>query len=629
MKKLFKAIIKTVKWFFIAFLLFFISLFFRDQKLPAFLVDDLIERYSGGQYLISVGSVAVGFRHGVVVNDLRVFDREKKLSVSPIAEARRIVFNPMRRQIKVLGAKYPRLPDSYYENTVPHERNERLEFDIPRIPEYSIQLDQPEILGLKPSKVTVVMSTRHQKVLAPEVHVEWPGTGPRRTVDGSCIFDLSVQRFRAEVHGYATQAQMRDLFTTLEIDVMMPYYDAFTEIPEPIPASAEFDVDLTRGDFNIKIDLKPQLGRYRGVPMARAEGSIDITAGVRGTNLNSRVVIDVPVALDREGRRLGGMLAVDCTNDVVRLEYDVRSGLKKDDIVTIAQYIDPSILEMVKCETAPRISLKGTSGVSDADLDANALGGDVRLEKGSVFGLKVFDASAKYSLKRDRLSIDDIKVHGKAGGRYTAGVVLDLAGFNEERDRFSVDVKCEGGSLAELADFFDFDLGERRGRVDGSCHFSGEIATNLTDRLCGEGTVKITDGHLAQMKLFAGLTAMLADKVPGVGFLVNQSQASADFTVTNGVFKSDNVFIEGGFISIKGWGSYDIGKDDLDFTVRVQLLKEESFAGKLLHPLTWPFTKLLLEFRARGPLDNPSWHYISVLDRVSSGEDEEKKGAGK
>ena len=38
--------------------------------------------------------------------------------------------------------------------------------------------------------------------------------------------------------------------------------------------------------------------------------------------------------------------------------------------------------------------------------------------------------------------------------------------------------------------------------------------------------------------------------------------------------------------------------------------------GKVVHPITWPFTKLLLEFRATGPVDSPKWEYISVIDRI-------------
>ena len=78
------------------------------------------------------------------------------------------------------------------------------------------------------------------------------------------------------------------------------------------------------------------------------------------------------------------------------------------------------------------------------------------------------------------------------------------------------------------------------------------------------------------------LTDYLASNVPGVASLVNQSQASLDYTVTNGVFHSDNIFIEGDVFSIKATGSYDIPADKLDFTVRLQLLKNDSILGKLV-----------------------------------------------
>ena len=50
--------------------------------------------------------------------------------------------------------------------------------------------------------------------------------------------------------------------------------------------------------------------------------------------------------------------------------------------------------------------------------------------------------------------------------------------------------------------------------------------------------------------------------------------------------------------------------------MRVQFAKKDSIAGKLLHPLAWPFTKLLLEFRLTGTPDEPKWTYLSVIDRV-------------
>jgi NAD+ synthase (glutamine-hydrolysing) len=68
--------------------------------------------------------------------------------------------------------------------------------------------------------------------------------------------------------------------------------------------------------------------------------------------------------------------------------------------------------------------------------------------------------------------------------------------------------------------------------------------------------------------------------------------------------------------TIQAWGKYDIVKDELDFTVRFQLLRNDSFLAKLVRPVTFPFTKLLLEFKVTGSVDEPQWQYISVIDRI-------------
>jgi hypothetical protein len=103
---------------------------------------------------------------------------------------------------------------------------------------------------------------------------------------------------------------------------------------------------------------------------------------------------------------------------------------------------------------------------------------------------------------------------------------------------------------------------------------------------------------------------------PAVSWFTDTTQASCDYTIENGILKTDNVYIEGSLFSIKMYGSLDTTVDKLDFTVRVQFTKKDSIVGKLLHPLTWPFTKLLLEFRLTGSAKEPEWKYISVIDRV-------------
>ena len=92
---------------------------------------------------------------------------------------------------------------------------------------------------------------------------------------------------------------------------------------------------------------------------------------------------------------------------------------------------------------------------------------------------------------------------------------------------------------------------------------------------------------------------------------------SADFAITNGVLSTQNVRIEGALFSILAEGTYDIVRDNLDFSVRVRFMKDDSFLGRfLIRPITWTFSKLLLEFKVTGSLDDPKWEYISVIDRI-------------
>ena len=229
---------------------------------------------------------------------------------------------------------------------------------------------------------------------------------------------------------------------------------------------------------------------------------------------------------------------------------------------------------------------------------------------------KVRNLSFDYEFNNETLSFLNVRGTGKDGGDVQGEAKVLMPGFDEDKMRFTMHFDHKGGTLDELADVFGMDLEGKKGILDSTIELEGAIGTNVLSTLTGSGSVRVREGHLLQMKLFAGLTELLADWVPGVGYIVNQSQLSADFTASNGVFRTENLFIEGGLVSIKGWGSYDAGGDELDMTVRVQLLKEQTLLGTIIHPVTWPFTKLLLEFRATGSIEDPEWEYISVLDRI-------------
>ena len=260
--------------------------------------------------------------------------------------------------------------------------------------------------------------------------------------------------------------------------------------------------------------------------------------------------------------------------------------------------------------------MSGTLATDSARQAENDLGGTVSFRKGSFFDMHLEDVSFGYAYKGDTVSFTDVHAKGRDGGQYTGSAEIRVPADNPDGATFKFRSECRDGSLAEFAEAIGKDFGGKRGVVNSSYEFSGPISTNLYPKLNGRGRIKVTDECILQMKLFMGLTDYLAKNVPGVAGLVNQSQVSADFTITDGVLESDNIYIEGDVFTIKAWGKYDIVKDELDFTVRFQLLRNDSFLAKLVRPVTFPFTKLLLEFKVTGSVDEPQWQYISVIDRI-------------
>ena len=93
-----------------------------------------------------------------------------------------------------------------------------------------------------------------------------------------------------------------------------------------------------------------------------------------------------------------------------------------------------------------------------------------------------------------------------------------------------------------------------------------------------------------------------------------------DFSITNGLFRSDNIRVDGGFFSIQAAGTYDIPADKLDFTARVTLTRNDGFFAKLATPITWPFanlSKMLFDFKIFGSLEKPEWKYNkNLMDRL-------------
>jgi len=497
-----KILLKTVTVMVIVFCVYIGSLFFRMVHVPNWLTERLLRSVVPTNLVVNCSSVEIGLRDGLAVRDLKVYDRTRKEPLTPIVLADLIEIRHFQRLVCAHGLTYPRLPDSYYEpgNL---EKNARVEAVFPEISEFRIRLTEPHILGVKPQQLEGHVSVESNRIDFADLHLDWPDRDVPMSVDGFCTVDLGAQVITGAVWGLARQAQIRPMLVALDVPVAYPYFDGFTEVPRPVPARCAWNVNLVNNDFDLWLDLKPDLGRYNGVPMRHADGTIHLCNRIRGTFLNYHQEVEVTNAVGVAGQPLSG-----------------------------------------------RVDIYGQNGTNRVVIAANS------------------------ALPLAHL----LKI-----GSFTGNYVED-------------DVVGESSCQIE----FRFP----------------RAMTNNYEVLNGRGHLEVKNGQLMRMRGFKGLVALMAEHVPGVSWFTDCTQAFGDYVIENGVIKTDGMYIEGSVFSMKMYGQFDAVADRLDYTVRVQFAQRDSWLGKVLHPLAWPFTKLVTEFRLTGSPEKPKWEYVSVIDRV-------------
>lgn len=356
-----------------------------------------------------------------------------------------------------------------------------------------------------------------------------------------------------------------------------------------------------------------------GVEPRRIEADVAIMANRLSVE---RIRLDWP---EKEPMHLDGFCTVDLDEQFVNgevegfaLQRHIRPLLVGLDLPPAIEYIDAftEVPGKVPAKCGWRVNLV------NADFDLNL---DLNPKMGKYRGVPMTEATGKIALHvttrgnhlNYRNEIGPIIAKGVKNEPLEGMVIIDgMNGTNTVR----ITAKS-GMPVAHLLKIggFEDEYVDDTVYGDSSCDlefvFPRWMGKDLS-QLQGKGHIEINNGQLLRMKGLSGLIPFMTKYCPGFSLLTDSTQGSCDYTIKDGRLKSDNVYIEGSVFSIKMYGQFDFVKDELDFTVRVQFTKKDSVMGQILHPLTWPFTKLLLEFKMTGTTENPKWEYISVVDRV-------------
>ena len=299
------------------------------------------------------------------------------------------------------------------------------------------------------------------------------------------------------------------------------------------------------------------------------------------------------------------------------VELQASSTMNHNEVLTIIDILTHGELHPLKPIYPPSVTAKGVVAVKADAPVKHDLKGKISIGKGEVFGLQVKESSSNYRVQGDHAYLDDVKGTTPSGGKVSGNADFTISAETEDPPFILANVKINTQiDLSDLARIFSI-TNSKAGECSGDMQFSGILGTNQIQTLNGKGDFKIKKGQLNRLRLFAGLTDYLTKNVPGVSSIVDQSDCSLNFTIEDGILSSKDFAIEGDVFSVKGKGTYDIAEDNLNFVVHVGLFKEKTIAGKISRIVTFPFKKLLLEFKVFGSVDNPEWSYVNILEKIT------------
>lgn len=617
------------------------SLLLFEHPVPHDVLERVMSSCSSSNLLIRARSATYNLRYGVRLWDVRVVDKghlygRQDGPAGNVFTASRVDFAldlhrlpwskaTILRAVTIHDLSYPRLPRGYY---VPDsvefpgrpdytQVDEPLVLKLPELRPFEVRLLRPKILGIDASEVDVhAVEVTSEGISAKGIRLRWPISDVPMEIRGEVALNLVDQVLRGEVQGMARQCHIRPMLVALDITNSYQFIDAFTNVERPVDAGCRFEVNLRNNDLQLWLNLHPWGGCYRGVPLQDVYGRLDIRVFVRDTYQNAQITVGPLLGNLADGSIVEGTVFYENTNDVGFVNFrNVRTRAPIKDVLAIANVWTDGTLDCLSVTNcSPILSLDGRLAVEDAHASANSLTGTLAFAEGAFLGIPLRGVSTVFHVEGTSVNFTEARARSLHGGAVLGSGTISVP--ESRHDLASFKVKLTGRSLAltDLAGALGVDPGDKRGEVFGDVELAGPLSrgTNSVAALVGGGHLECRDGHLAQMKLFAGLTDYLVAHVPGIAGLVNLSHSSSDFVLKDGVFASTNVVVEGSILSVRAAGKYDIINDNLDFRAHVELTKNDTLFAKLATPITWPFSnlaKVLLDFRLLGSLDNPSWTY--------------------
>ncbi len=335
-----------------------------------------------------------------------------------------------------------------------------------------------------------------------------------------------------------------------------------------------------RGDGNVSLDRT----RFRGQWMKSATSKVHFANGAVAYE-NFRITRDEGVGT--------GTFVYDFANHEVRVS-NIKANVRP---VEAAYWIDPDLPKTItpyKFHQPPTITAHGVyqfRGGKGTKLEINVDGptGMDYVFLGKTLPFHKIDARLLFTT--DRLQIADLR-GGLFGGNVRGSADISLA---QNDQRYHAKLAVDGVNFPRLTDLY-YNYKTAHGQLNGTYDFDG--VGDKSRLMQGSGKMNVANGDVFAIPVFGPLSGILGAIIPGVGYSIARN-ASANFTVKDGIIHTEDLEVAGQLFSMVGHGDIHFLDDKLDFDVRI----DPKGPGVLLTPVY-----KLFEYKGEGSLKNPDWH---------------------
>ena len=438
------------------------------------------------------------------------------------------------------------------------------------------------------------------------------GNGHSGRLSGELAYDIGARVLSGHLVTNLDPNTLTSVFAAHQMTFCQNLAERLVFPADPPRVDFRFDRRMGHsGDIRVAGDFRMRDFTYRGVELLRADGAIEVENrdATKVANVNDLLIVR------REGLARVGFRV---TPDDKLIAFKAETSLRPLAMARMVGVLTNLLTRYITFDGPATVTAEGVVDYGGAHAQTD-LKGTVQADH---VGLERFDCdsgSCDVRMVGDRVTLTNIEA-SVYGGTATGNVVLAAPSRGRRQVGFLTDVHLRN------ADFESFmkdasrsdSKREYAGRLAGRLALEGTSGDNYRQTLKGRGNVEIRDGRVFLLPLFGGLSHMMTRIIPGLDFVLRQSDAGMEFRIGDGRIETDKLVVEGEILSLNGKGAYTLGRD-LDFDVQVKLMNEHSLVSKLVRVLTYPISKLF-EFRLKGTLEDPSWYPVNfsmdLLDRV-------------